>query len=281
MKGLHGLANTDIHSAAVALEKQGLNVQLYVYPDKVKDTTDVLLICNSGVFNNMMDDLGNTDVCVLLFDSAIRLDSYIGMTVWDVAARKQSFRFEFCTPSFTKMAKVLKEELADTDSVVPCHSGINVAAHLLNTTPNSYLATLQTWKYKIKDTHVREEAFNYFIDWLFNPAQSKENLLAHLEKITGKDKASSILFASDVFLKIKEVLIDVKTKRDAGKTVTMSKVAEKASLSTFDLQYLYNSYTKRQEVTNDVTLETIFHANKKASVAKAKAKAEEELENDD
>ena len=281
MKGLHGLANTDIHSAVTALEKQGLTVQVYAYPDKIHEDTDVVVICNTGVFNNLMDSLDSENVAVLVLDSAIRLDAYIGMTIWDVGKRKQSFRFEFVSPSFVKMAKTIKNELADEDSIVPCHSGINVAAELLNLTPNSYLSRLQTWKYKIKNTEVREEAFNAFVDWLFNPDQTKDQLLAYLNKLTGADKAATILFDTDIFEKIKVVLLDVKAKRDADKTVSMSKVAEKAELSTFDLQYLWTSYSKRHTVESDVALEDLFHRNKKKSAEQLALAEQAEKEDND
>lgn len=248
MIGLFGLCDHSVHDAHRILEGSGLRVGLLL-PDTDLTQLDVVLIVSAGKFIARADMLSDWEGICIVFDSPVRCDSLVGITLLDVRERSASFRYIFdrITPEF--LLAQIKAAKQTYEEVVFHSRTANLLPYLLNQTSSSQMDRLQTWKYSIKNVELRDEALTCLISWFFVEKPTVDALKKRLMTLLSldKSKALNILFQDSKFPELKTAVLEVKKFKDDEKSYSVDKIAEKHGVSAFDIRYLISVFAKRKK----------------------------------
>lgn len=243
MNGFFALTDHSVHDAHQALSC--FNTEIYVKGMNLKDV-DVALVTSVGIF------LANNEVfldwpgIVIVFDSPVRCDGLVGITVLDVKERSASFRYTFERITAEQLVATISVAMDEQEEQLFHERKSNMIPYLLNRTSSSQMDRLQTWKYSIKNTELREQAMEKLIGWFFAPKPDLMALQQRLMTILNldKSKALDILFKDSKFPELKAAVLQVQALKDQGKSFSVDKIAEKAGVSAFDIRYLMSVKAK-------------------------------------
>jgi hypothetical protein len=244
MIGFFALTDTSIHPAYKVLSEE-FQVSILT-PETVLDDTQVLLVPSVGRFLAVADTLLDWNGVVIIFDCPVRCDSLVGITLLDVKTRTESFRYVFSRPSPSDVKTAVRSALEGEDEVIFHSRQSNMLPYLLNRTSCSQMDRVQTWKYSIKNTEVREKALEKLVSWFFNGKPTLEDLRNKLSDLVGaKPTALENLFVNNRFEDLRRAVLSVHTQKQAGKSPSVDKEAEKCKVSAFDVRYLMQAYAKK------------------------------------
>jgi hypothetical protein len=223
---------------------------------KLTRKLECVLVPSCGLFLNRADDLLDWDGIVIIFDVPVRCDGLIGLTMLDVKERDQSFRYTFEKLAPEALLQAVKAAHKAAEDVYFHVRTSNLIPYLLSQTSASQMDRIQTWKYSIKNTELRDAAMAKLTTWFFAPKPSVDQLRSALAKLLNvQSDRLDILFRDNRFAELKKAVLQVSERRQAGKPVPVDKVAEEHGVSAFDIRYLQNAYSKLGEGDLDPPVE--------------------------
>lgn len=238
MNGFFALTDHSVHDAHQALSE--FNTQIYTKGMALKDV-DVALVTSVGIFLANHEVFIDWDGIVIVFDAPVRCDGLVGITMLDVKERTESFRYVFDRITPEQLVAHVSVAMDEQEERFFHTRESNMLPYLLNRTSSSQMDRLQTWKYSIKNTELRDQAMERLVSWFFAAKPTIEQLQSKLMSMLNldKSKALDILFKDSKFPELKAAVLQVQTLKDAGKSVAIDKIAEKAGVSAFDIRYLF------------------------------------------
>lgn len=243
MNGFFALTDHSIHDAAQALSC--FETAIYT---KGMDLTgvDVVLIASVGIFLANHAVFLDWEGIVIVFDCPVRCDGLVGITMLDVEKRTESFKYVFERLEPEKLVALISIAMDEREEQLFHVRDSNMIPYLLNRTSSSQMDRLQTWKYSIKNTELREQAMKTLVNWFFAPKPDLNALQARLMTLLNldKSKALDILFKDSKFPELKAAVLQVQGLKDKGKSFSVDKIAEKAGVSAFDIRYLCSVKSK-------------------------------------
>lgn len=245
MIGFLALTDTSVHDAARIIRGADYTVSM-LYDDTKLEGIDVLFVPSVQVFLNRSAELCNWEGVVIVFDCPVRCDGLVGITMLDVKERTQSFRYVFERISPDVLVNAVTHAIKEDEEVLFHRRTSNMIPYLLSRTSSSQMDRLQTWKYSIKNTELREQAVNVMISWFFAAKPDLTALQNRLMKLLSLDKsrALDILFDGSKFPELKKAVLTIKALKESGKTYLVDKIAEKEGVSPFDIRYILNAKEK-------------------------------------
>lgn len=240
MHGFFALTDTSIHDASQALSQ--FKTTIFQKDTVLDDQVDIVFITSVGIFLAHADRFVDWDGIVIIFDCPVRCDGLVGITLLDVKTRTESFRYVFDRISPEQLEAKISAAMDERDDQFFHIRESNMIPYLLNRTSSSQMDRLQTWKYSIKNTELREVAMEKLIGWFFAPKPDLNALQTRLMTVLNldKSKALDILFKDSKFPELKVAVLQVQALKDQGKSFSVDKIATKAGVSAFDIRYLMN-----------------------------------------
>lgn len=259
MIGLLCLCDTALPDVHRVLTERGITAELLM-PEMVlvgKKATHSKLQCvllpSVSVFIKRADELLDWPGVVIIFDAPVRCDGLVGATLLDVKERTESFRYVFDRLAPDTLVDAVRQCIEDEEEVMFHGRQSNLIPYLLNQTSASQMDRVQTWKYVIKNTELRDQAMAKLVEWFFVPKPTVEQLrkkLATMLKVT--EDRLAVLFRDNRFADLKKATLIVAEAKAKGKSVSVDKVAEDNGVSPFDIRYLMNAYAKLQKHDGDL-----------------------------
>lgn len=244
MHGFFALTDTSIHDAGQALN--AFTTAVFTKDTVLDKEIDIVFVTSVGIFLANADTFLDWDGIVIIFDCPVRCDGLVGITMLDVKERTESFRYVFERIEASFLEATVSVAMDEREEVLFHVRESNMIPYLLNQTSSSQMDRLQTWKYSIKNTELREVAMENLIKWFFAPKPDMAALQKRLMAVLNldKSKALDILFKDSKFAELKVAVLQVQGLKDQGKSFSVDKIAEKAGVSPFDIRYLMNSKSK-------------------------------------
>lgn len=283
MIGFAALTDTSVHDAHRALQQRFAVALMQPHKplpvtvdvagletDGGKIDTQVILVVGVGPFLARAEELTDWTGVVIVFDCPVRCDGLVGVTMLDVKERTESFTYVFERLTPEALVEHVQKALDEDDEVFFHQRKSNMIPWLLSRTSSSQMDRLQTWKYSIKNTELRDVALEILVSWFFNPKPTIDQLKTRLMRVLSldKSKALDVLFKDNKFEELRAAVVQVWGLKQDGKTIPIDKIAEKAEVSPFDIRYLVHTREKTLkggDVDPPVTLKDIHLAarNKK------------------
>lgn len=258
MIGLLCLCDTALPDVHRVLTGQGIATELLM-PEtvlagkKANRKLQCVLLPSVSLFIKRADELLDWPGVVIIFDAPVRCDGLVGATLLDVKERTESFRYVFERLAPDTLVDAVRQCIEDEEEVMFHVRQSNLIPYLLNQTSASQMDRVQTWKYVIKNTELRDQAMSKLVEWFFVPKPTVDQLRKKLATMLSvAEDRLDVLFRDNRFADLKKATLVVAEAKAKGKSVSVDKVAEDNGVSPFDIRYLMNAYAKLQKHDGDL-----------------------------
>lgn len=248
MLDLMGVANSNPFSFTQGLREwleaadvspKGFKPTLLGFDQWPEEISGVVLVPTVNLLLRRLPQLEEANVVVVCFDTAVLLEYVTPMHLLDVLPKSQSFRYVFKPIDGFEVVRRIQQAKAHRVHVEVSKKEVDLIPTLLGETQGSILAPMLTYLYSVKDTNLRHEYQLKILHWMRDgldisqelpDSKAKERLMAHLQ--------------SDVAVATVSAIREMVSKRKAGKTVNLEKLATAHKINVFDLKWVVHQFQK-------------------------------------
>lgn len=249
MKALYAICNHGIDRVGQELASRGIQTTLMLPDTDLFTASSVLFLTSVGKFNGIAEGLLDWDGVVIVFDCAVKCDHIKGMQLLDVKDPTPSYYYAATDLDFDKLANEIQTALNSDTEVIYVRKESNLLPSLLGQTSKSVLDRLQSWKYAIKDTTVRDIALDLVLNWIFTSDSGEDRLEQQLNELLPGGNKFAILQGEGLLTSLRAACADFYQDKLEGKTPNVDVIASRHTVSAFDIRYMYSLYTKRKGIT--------------------------------
>ncbi len=218
---------------------KGFKPTLLGFGEWPEDVSGVVLVPTVSLLTRRLPLLEDANAVVVCFDTAVLLEYLTPLHMLDVLPKTQSFRYVFKPIDGFEVIRRIQQAKAQRQHVEVSKKEVDLIPTLLGETQGSVLAPMLTYLYSVKDTNLRHEYQLKILHWMRDgldleeelpESRARDRLLEHLQ--------------SDVAVATLAAVREMVSKRKAGKTVNLEKLATSHKINVFDLKWVVHQFQK-------------------------------------